>query len=260
MGKDEATLMLECAAVIKSTETSLEDKIIALEDLELLVGQIDNARNLEPLKLWPMIFDLMEQDKAEELKKHGAWLCGTAVQNNPVVKKKFVELGGMEKMYQLMEVENGDDSPVRAKAVYCISGLLQNSPEYIQLWKERQGFELWVKILQSSSLKAAQLCGRIMFTLNALICQEQEQQQQQEGQQGENQLLPYLIDNCKLDAVVLSLVKETLVLGNEEDLVQKAVDLFGVLKSSRNSLALLEEWESVLIQCKSLYPELTLPA
>lgn len=38
---------IECAAVIKSTETSLEDKIIALEDLELVIPPPSPQKRLE---------------------------------------------------------------------------------------------------------------------------------------------------------------------------------------------------------------------
>jgi hypothetical protein len=51
-----------------------------------LIEGIDNARNIENMKLWPSIIKQLESDEAE-IRTATAWVCGTAVQNNPEAQK-----------------------------------------------------------------------------------------------------------------------------------------------------------------------------
>lgn len=60
--------------------------MIALDNLELLIEGIDNARNIENMKLWPAVIKQLEAKDAE-VRKGTAWVCGTAVQNNPEAQK-----------------------------------------------------------------------------------------------------------------------------------------------------------------------------
>ena len=54
--------------------------------MELLIEGIDNARNIENMKLWPAIIKQLDHE-APEIRKGTAWVCGTAVQNNPEAQK-----------------------------------------------------------------------------------------------------------------------------------------------------------------------------
>lgn len=46
-----------------------------------LIEMIDNANNMAILKLWEPIRDLLSSSH-QEIIRHAAWICGTAVQNN----------------------------------------------------------------------------------------------------------------------------------------------------------------------------------
>lgn len=86
-GPSDADLMKEAMRVILDPETTLENKEIAIENLEMLVQQIDNANNLDPLKLWEPLLGLLSSE--EELLRGWAALCvSTAVQNNEKAQKK----------------------------------------------------------------------------------------------------------------------------------------------------------------------------
>lgn len=71
--------MKEAMAVIGNPEGTVEDKLVAFDNLEMLCEGLDNANNLENLKLWgPLVSQF---DSAEsELRFMAAWVCGTAVQ------------------------------------------------------------------------------------------------------------------------------------------------------------------------------------
>jgi hsp70-interacting protein len=77
----EATLMSRQMAAIKATELSLEDRITAFDNLQMILEKLDNANNLTPLKLWDPLFQELENEE-EEMRMMAAWCISTAVQNN----------------------------------------------------------------------------------------------------------------------------------------------------------------------------------
>ena len=80
-GPSDAELMKESMAAIQSPDITLDDKLIAFDNLEQLIEGIDNANNLESLGLWtPLIHQLSNEEV--ELRTMAAWCVGTAVQNN----------------------------------------------------------------------------------------------------------------------------------------------------------------------------------
>lgn len=80
-GPSDAQLMKESVAAIQSHDISLENKLIAFDNFEQLIDQIDNANNMQVLGLWTPLLGLLENEEAE-LRRYAAWCMGTAVQNN----------------------------------------------------------------------------------------------------------------------------------------------------------------------------------
>lgn len=80
-GPSDAQLMKESIAAIQSHDISLENKLIAFDNFEQLIEQIDNANNMQVLGLWTPLLGLLENEEAE-LRRCAAWCMGTAVQNN----------------------------------------------------------------------------------------------------------------------------------------------------------------------------------
>lgn len=80
-GPSDAQLMKESIAAIQSHDISLENKLIAFDNFQQLIEQIDNANNMHVLGLWTPLLDLLESEEAE-LRRYAAWCMGTAVQNN----------------------------------------------------------------------------------------------------------------------------------------------------------------------------------
>jgi len=77
----DAEMMKRKMDVITQPEYTLDQKVEAFEDFEMLVQGIDNANNLEALKLWTPLINQLEHKEAE-LRKYAAWCAGTAVENN----------------------------------------------------------------------------------------------------------------------------------------------------------------------------------
>lgn len=73
--------MLRKMDIIMSDEHSLEDKVSAFDDFEMLIENLDNANNMENLGLWTKLVDQLEHEE-DEIRKYAAWCTGTAVENN----------------------------------------------------------------------------------------------------------------------------------------------------------------------------------
>jgi hypothetical protein len=80
-GPSDADLMKESMAALLSDEVDLENKLVAFDNFEQLVENIDNANNMEPLGLWTPLVGLL-QHKEADMRRLAAWCIGTAVQNN----------------------------------------------------------------------------------------------------------------------------------------------------------------------------------
>lgn len=86
-GPSDADLMKESMASIQSPETSLEDKIVAFDNFEQLIENLDNANNMQVLGLWTPLVELLK-DEASEIRRMAAWCVGTAVQNNVTAQER----------------------------------------------------------------------------------------------------------------------------------------------------------------------------
>ena len=92
-GPSDADLMKSSMMAIQDPKVPHEEKLVAFDNFEQLIEQIDNANNLEALGLWTPLIELLgsedgsdDQTKVTEsadLRRMAAWCIGTAVQNNP---------------------------------------------------------------------------------------------------------------------------------------------------------------------------------
>jgi hsp70-interacting protein len=80
-GPSDADRMKDAISAIENPEVDMENKMIAFDNFEQLVENIDNANNMESLGLWAPLVKLLESEE-KELRMMAAWCAGTAVQNN----------------------------------------------------------------------------------------------------------------------------------------------------------------------------------
>ncbi|KAI9345065.1 armadillo-type protein [Pilaira anomala] len=224
LGKDDATRMKDAVACISDPEDTVQNKEIALDNLELLIEGIDNACNIENMKLWPAIIEQLESEHAP-VRKGTAWVCGTAVQNNPKAQKAFLEHGGLKPLLSLLKDE---DKMVRNKAQYAISGFLKHHQAGVDAFKALNGFEALHDILKSPTTDPAML-RKVVFLYNSLVFDDEA-------------LSKELVKNGTLDDLIKVLVKYTKE-EEDEDMVEKALRTIHSLlvKSKTNVSAELKQ-------------------
>lgn len=126
LGKSDSVRMREAVDIIKDSSKTLDERITAFDELELLTESIDNANDLRTLGLWPPILDLMKSAPEPDIRSFAAWVSGTAVQNNPKSQKDFIDLNGLS---ILVSALSSDTSPqVLSKLLFLASSLSRNNP------------------------------------------------------------------------------------------------------------------------------------
>ena len=125
-GPSDADLMKASMEIIvvNDPEVSLDDKLIAFDNFEQLIENLDNANNMANLGLWSPLLKQLGHEEAD-VRKMAAWCVGTAVQNNEKTQERLHSEGGIP---TLVELATGTSQPeaVRRKAVYALSSACRN--------------------------------------------------------------------------------------------------------------------------------------
>ena len=122
-GPTDADLMKESMAAILSPHITIDNKVIAFDNFEQLIENIDNANNMENLGLWTPLLDLLSSEESQ-LRMYAAWCVGTAVQNN-VKSQANLLAGDAISVLVKLSIEDADES-VRRKAIYALSSEVRN--------------------------------------------------------------------------------------------------------------------------------------
>lgn len=122
-GPSDADLMKESMTALLSPQISLENKLVAFDNFEQLIENIDNANNMESLGLWTPLIGLLKSEEPD-LRRYAAWCAGTAVQNNVRAQERLLIMGGIPTLAK-MAVED-EVEIVRRKAIYALSSVMRN--------------------------------------------------------------------------------------------------------------------------------------
>ncbi|KAJ4350976.1 hsp70 nucleotide exchange factor fes1 [Ascochyta clinopodiicola] len=121
--KSDAQMMKDNMEVIKREECDMEDRLIAFDNFEQLIENLDNANNLESLGLWIPLIEQLESKHAE-LRRFAAWCIGTAVQNNIKTQEKALVVGAIPILVRL--ATGDDETKVKKKAITALSSSVRN--------------------------------------------------------------------------------------------------------------------------------------
>lgn len=126
-GPDEPQLMKHAMAVAANPEATEENRVVALENFEMLIENLDNANNIENLRLWPEVIALLDEAHPAAVRALAALIVGIAVQNNPALQEAF--LRHREGLRRLIAVARPEEAPPRAvylKALFALLLLVRN--------------------------------------------------------------------------------------------------------------------------------------
>ncbi|KAJ3394184.1 hsp70 nucleotide exchange factor fes1 [Entophlyctis sp. JEL0112] len=131
LGKSDSVRMKECVEELQKESNSLEVKLQAFDELEMLAESLDNANDFKILGLWQPIIEILRTNLEPEMRAFAAWVLGTAVQNNPRAQSDFIEANGLPALLNSLSADSSPD--VRAKCMACLSGLLRQNLKAYEL-------------------------------------------------------------------------------------------------------------------------------
>ncbi|KAG1721961.1 armadillo-type protein [Suillus lakei] len=166
LGKPDAQLMKEALSVGLDERQAEDDRLQALDDLEMLVQNIDNANDLKKLGIWePLHGLLLAPNTTDALKMQTLWIIGTALQNNPAAQLAYLELDPLPTLLKSLS-PTSNTAETRSRAVYALSGLLKLNAATVQQMGVVGGWSAFRMCLEDSEIRVRR---KITFLLNTLL-------------------------------------------------------------------------------------------
>ncbi|CAK7891819.1 hsp70 nucleotide exchange factor Fes1p [[Candida] anglica] len=163
-GPDEPALMKQAIIVATNPEATLENQEIALENFEMLIENLDNANNIENIKLWPSIISQLEPHVPTSLRVYAASIIGIAVQNNPLAQKAFLSHEqGLKSL--VLTATPTEPKELYLKALFAISSLIRNDEEACKKFLDIGGW----KVVEFDNTVAAKQILRVLSVLSAIL-------------------------------------------------------------------------------------------
>ncbi|KAH7882054.1 nucleotide exchange factors-like protein [Phlebopus sp. FC_14] len=167
LGKPDAQLMKEALEVAVDTSKDDDMRIAAMDDLEMLVENIDNANDLKKLQMWEPLHTLLNAPSTSDaLKVQTLWVVGTAVQNNPAAQLAYLSLNPLPTLLSSLSPSTSTSPKTRSKAVYALSGLLKHNALAVKQLDDIDGWQVLRGALEDSDISVRQ---KTVFLLNALL-------------------------------------------------------------------------------------------
>ncbi|KAG7193864.1 hsp70 nucleotide exchange factor fes1 [Scheffersomyces spartinae] len=160
---DEAALMKEAVTVAVLKESTVEAKEIALDNFEMMIENLDNANNIENLKLWTPLLTLLKSGVDDLLRLLVCGIIGIAVQNNPKTQQDFhLHPEGIAELISI--AQTSENKTLVVKSLFAISNYIRNF---------KPGYEEFDKLNGWSALKLCQGQDkanlRVLATISAIL-------------------------------------------------------------------------------------------
>ncbi|GEQ72095.1 hypothetical protein JCM33374_g5781 [Metschnikowia sp. JCM 33374] len=127
-GPDEPTLMKQSMMVASNPEATDEDKEVALENFEMLIENLDNANNIENMKLWPSVIEQLHSEN-QTFQVLAASIIAIATQNNPSSQDAFAK---QEKgLSKLIDLSSNTSIPkeLHMKSTFALASIIRNNED-----------------------------------------------------------------------------------------------------------------------------------
>ncbi|XP_028764515.1 hsp70 nucleotide exchange factor FES1 [Neltuma alba] len=217
----DAELMKIAIGDLNNSSLTSEERLRALQELNVLVEPIDNANDFGKLGgLVCVTQELYHPDP--NIRTIAAWILGKVSQNNLVVQQQVLELGVLS---MLMKMVKSNFIEEANKALYAVSALIRNNLAGQELFSAENGDLMLQNILRNSSID-------IRLQEKALILLADLAQRQIEN--AHKTELPFLSDRDLLKSVV-----DLIAASTDLDLQDKALVAIKSLLQLRTTEALV---------------------
>ncbi|KAA0709488.1 Nucleotide exchange factor SIL1 [Triplophysa tibetana] len=151
-----------------NTNSTTEEKITALLDLEYLVHQVDNAQNLVSMGGMQLVIQALNSTDIR-LQEIAAFVLGSAVSSNPSVQVHAVEGGALQKLLTLLATQRS--MTVKKKGLFAVASLMRHFPFAQVHFLKLGGVQMLSKLFQTPGAEALRV--RIITILYDMITEKE---------------------------------------------------------------------------------------
>ncbi|KIY44870.1 Fes1-domain-containing protein [Fistulina hepatica ATCC 64428] len=170
LGRPDSELMKEDMGVAMDASKDEDERVDALDHLEMLVEQIDNANNMQKLGLWTPLHSLLTvSHSTARIKLQALWAIGTALQNNPAAQDAYMTLNPASTLFTFLSPSSPDSTPkLRSKVIYTLSGLLKHNAFAVRTLDDEGGLG-WITFGDALQDPDITVRRKTVFLLNTLL-------------------------------------------------------------------------------------------
>ncbi|KAF5375431.1 hypothetical protein D9615_007915 [Tricholomella constricta] len=169
LGRPDAELMKEDMAVAADAMKSEDERVAALDHLEMLIEHIDNANDLVKMNLWEPLHALLTASASTlEIKMQTLWVIGTAMQNNPSAQDAYLALNPLPTLISFLTPSPSSTLQTRSKAIYALSGLLKHNAPAVRALDD-PNVDGWARLRDALADPEITVRRKTIFLLNALL-------------------------------------------------------------------------------------------
>lgn len=191
-GPDEPTLMKQSIDIVNDPTVELKDKEIALENFEMLIENLDNANNIENMKLWTSIVKLLAGETPDSLRILAVSIISIAVQNNDKAQDDFLKYDGFER---LLAIYPDASFTLKLKVLFAISSLIRNNLNSFKFFNKLNGWEILKAPEDVDSKQKDKLNIRLLSVISSIISNTKEFKPEIEPKLNEFKVISFIIDN-----------------------------------------------------------------
>ncbi|XP_046850354.1 nucleotide exchange factor SIL1-like isoform X2 [Xenia sp. Carnegie-2017] len=155
--KKDIEIMKDQVYVLNNSASSKMDILQALEELEYLVHQIDNARDLDKIGGLTIVVNLLNAtDNDDDVRSEAISVVGSAAQSNLPVQISLLQSGALHLLTRLL-VDSRSSPTLKKKAVYALSAMLRLFPKGARLFLKLGGLSHLSSLFESNSNEKLQM-------------------------------------------------------------------------------------------------------
>ncbi|KAG6914159.1 hypothetical protein DXG01_002011 [Tephrocybe rancida] len=169
LGRPDAELMKEDMSVATDPSKPEDERVAALDHLEMLIEHIDNANDLAKLKLWEPLHALLTASTSTlDIKMQALWVIGTAVQNNPSAQDSYLTLNPLPTLISFLTPSPASTLQTRSKAIYTLSSLLKHNAPAVRAL-DNPNVDGWTHLRSALQDPEITVRRKTVFLLGALL-------------------------------------------------------------------------------------------
>uniref|UniRef100_J3S0Y3 Nucleotide exchange factor SIL1 n=1 Tax=Crotalus adamanteus TaxID=8729 RepID=J3S0Y3_CROAD len=132
-------IMLKLINKFNNSDSTLEEKITALFDLEYYVHQVDNAKDLLSLGGLQLLINGLNSSEPL-MKEYASFVLGAALSSNPRVQVAAIQGGALQKLLVILATDQS--LAVKKKALFALSSMLRHFPYAQQQFLKLGGLQV----------------------------------------------------------------------------------------------------------------------